>query len=148
MAPSVLVIGAGGFMGAPTIEELLSKKEKFERIGILADSSRSHKFESLKSRGVEVIVGSYLDTTKYQGFNTVLALVGNALMKLQPGMIEAAAQAGVTHFYPSEFGADLALPELRDIRYFRDKYATREMLADKAREVPGFKYTLLMGGSF
>lgn len=67
---------------------------------------------------------------------------------MQPGIIEAASIGGVAHFYPSEFGADLSMLELRDIRYFRDKYATRETLAEKAKTVLGFKYTLLSTGSF
>jgi uncharacterized protein YbjT (DUF2867 family) len=148
MAPSVLVIGASGTMGKPTVEELLSKKDKFAKIGILADPNRASKFDHLKSRGVEVVTGSYLEAKNYTGYDTVLCLVGNALMKLQPGIIEAAAAGGVRHFYPSEFGGDLTIAELRNVRYFRDKYSTREALKEKAKEVDGFKYTLLISGSF
>ncbi|KAF2428298.1 NAD(P)-binding protein [Tothia fuscella] len=148
MAPSVLVIGGSGFMGTPVVEELLSKKDQFGKIGILADPSRADKFDAIKSRGVNIVKGSYLDSRCYAGYDTVLSLVGNALMKIQPGIIEAAVTGGVTHFYPSEFGADLSMPELRNVRYFRDKYATRETLVEKAKEVSGFRYTLLMSGSF
>jgi uncharacterized protein YbjT (DUF2867 family) len=148
MAPSVLVIGGSGFMGKDTIEELLSNKDEFARIGVLADPSRASKFDSLKPRGVEVVTGSYLEAASYANYDTVLCLVGNALMKLQPGIIEAAAAGGIRHFYPSEFGADLTQVELRNVRYFRDKYSTREALKEKAKQVEGFKYTLLLSGSF
>jgi uncharacterized protein YbjT (DUF2867 family) len=148
MAPSILLIGASGLLGKPVVEELLAQKERFDRIGILADPSRKGKFASYESQGVDLVVGSYLDSRLYSGFDTVISLVGNALMKLQPGIIEAAIAGGITHFYPSEYGADLSNPQAANIRYFRDKYATREHLADKAKEVPGFKYTLLLVGSF
>jgi uncharacterized protein YbjT (DUF2867 family) len=148
MIPSVLVIGGSGFMGKATVEELLSKSDKFAKIGVLSDPSRVAKFDGLKSRGVEVVVGSYLEAKNYANFDTVLCLVGNALMKIQPGIIEAAAAGGIRHFYPSEFGSDLTIPDLRDVRYFRDKHATRETLKEKAKEIKGFTYTLLLTGSF
>jgi hypothetical protein len=37
---------------------------------------------------------------------------------------------------------------LKNLRYFRDKYATREYLAAKAKEVKGFRYALFMCGPF
>ncbi|KAJ7330836.1 hypothetical protein DFH08DRAFT_966590 [Mycena albidolilacea] len=37
---------------------------------------------------------------------------------------------------------------LLETMFFRDKVATREHLRDRAREVPGFSYTLLMTGGF
>jgi hypothetical protein len=63
-------------------------------------------------------------------------------------MIDAAIVGGVRHFYPSEFGGDISYGENGKKRYFRDKVATREHLRDRAREVPGFAYTLLMTGGF
>jgi hypothetical protein len=82
------------------------------------------------------------------GFDTVISLAGNAAMKLQPGMIDAAIAGGARHFYPSEFGADIAHGALGKMRYFRDKVVTREHLRQRAQEVPGFTYTLLMTGAF
>jgi hypothetical protein len=58
-------------------------------------------------------------------------------MKLQPGMIDAAIVGGVRHFYPSEWGTDIARGDIGKNRYFRDKVSTREHL-----------YTLLMTGAF
>jgi hypothetical protein len=81
------------------------------------------------------------------GFDTVISLTGNTAMKLQPGMIDAAIAGGVRHFYPSELGTD-SYVAIGKRRYFRDKIATREHLRDRAREVPGFSYTLLMTGAF
>jgi hypothetical protein len=69
-------------------------------------------------------------------------------MRLQPAMIEAALQSGVTHFYPSEWNSDISQREIYSLRYFRDKQATRSHLAAVAKTHPGFKYTLFVTGIF
>lgn len=82
------------------------------------------------------------------GFDVVVSLAGNAAMKLQPGMIEAAIAGGVRHFYPSEFGGDISVGDFWKNRYFRDKVVTRDHLAAKAKEFPDFRYTLVLTGPF
>ncbi|KZF25654.1 NAD(P)-binding protein [Xylona heveae TC161] len=148
MAPSVLLIGASGSLGVPLVEEFIRQKSKFERIAILADPSRAKKFEDVQKRGIDVVTGSFLDPNSYKGFSVVISLAGNPIMRLQPAMIEAAVAAGVRHFYPSEFGVDVGHDDLVDFRYLRDKRVTRDHLVAKAKEVPGFRYTLLMNGIF
>ncbi|KAJ6556013.1 hypothetical protein B0H19DRAFT_1210723 [Mycena capillaripes] len=148
MAPAVLIIGASGLVGRPLVQEFLKNKTKFARIGALADPTKVSRFEEVKTQGVEVIVGSFLEASSYKGFDTVISLAGNVVMKLQPGMIDAAIAGGVRHFYPSELGTDLAVGDIGKKRYFRDKIATREHARQRAREVPGFAYTLLMTGAF
>ncbi|KAJ6555940.1 hypothetical protein B0H19DRAFT_137879 [Mycena capillaripes] len=148
MAPAVLIIGASGLVGRPLVQEFLKNKTKFARIGVLADPAKVSRFAEVKVQGVEVIVGSYLEASSYKGFDTVISLAGNLAMKLQPGMIDASIAGGVRHFYPSELGTDLAVGDIGKKRYFRDKTATREHVRQRAREVPGFAYTLLMTGAF
>jgi hypothetical protein len=82
------------------------------------------------------------------GFEVVVSLAGNSNMKDQPALIDAAVAGGVQHFYPSEYGADLSQPALANVRYFRDKHTTRKHLAEKAKAISGFRYTLLLAGSF
>lgn len=69
-------------------------------------------------------------------------------MRLQPAMVELAIAAGVRHFYPSEYGSDLNYGICVNLRYFRDKHVTRNHLAAKAKEVPGFHYTIMTTGPF
>ena len=69
--------------------------------------------------------GNAQHTHRQEGFDVVLSLVGNALLRLQPAMIEAAHQAGVTHFYLGEWNSDIDQPEIAGMRYFRDKQAAR-----------------------
>ncbi|KAJ7710683.1 hypothetical protein B0H17DRAFT_1165392 [Mycena rosella] len=147
MAPSVVIVGASGLVGRPLVQEFLKNKTGFGRIAVLADPTKVSRFTDVQSQGVEVVVGSFLEANCYKGFDTVISLTGNTAMKLQPGMIDAAIAGGVRHFYPSELGTD-SYVAIGKRRYFRDKIATREHLRDRAREVPGFAYTLLMTGAF
>ncbi|KAF8181970.1 hypothetical protein K438DRAFT_2168410 [Mycena galopus ATCC 62051] len=147
MAPSVVIIGASGTVGRPLVQEFLKNKTSFGRIAVLADPTKVSRFTDVQSQGVEVVVGSFLEANSYKGFDTVISLTGNTAMKLQPGMIDAAIAGGVRHFYPTELGTD-SYVAIGKRRYFRDKIATREHLRDRAREVPGFAYTLLMTGAF
>ncbi|KAJ7642003.1 hypothetical protein FB45DRAFT_901570 [Roridomyces roridus] len=149
MPPSALIIGASGALGRPVVEEFKNQRSRFERVAVLTDPTRVHKFDDIKKDGIEVVVGSFLDFKCYQGFDVVLSLVGNALMRLQPGMIEAAVAGGVQHFYPSEFGTDITQSAgVRQFRYFRDKVVTRDHLAATARAQAGFRYTLMLVGQF
>ncbi|KAJ7705013.1 hypothetical protein B0H17DRAFT_1039030 [Mycena rosella] len=148
MAPSVLIIGGSGAVGRPLVDEFLKQKAKFQRIAVLADPAKVSRFADAQAKGVEIVVGSFLDAKSYAGFDVVVSLAGNAAMKLQPGMIEAAIAGGVRHFYPSEYGGDISVGEFWKNRYFRDKVVTRDHLAAKAKEHPDFRYTLLMTGPF
>ncbi|KAJ7214078.1 hypothetical protein GGX14DRAFT_444946 [Mycena pura] len=148
MAPSVLIIGASGTVGRPLVDEFLKHKSKFARIAALADPTKVSRFADTLIKGVEVVVGSFLDSSSYNGFDVVVSLAGNAAMKLQPGMIEAAVAGGVRHFYPSEYGGDLNFGDNWKNRYFRDKLATRDHLAAKAKEYSDFRYTLILTGPF
>ncbi|KAJ6527151.1 hypothetical protein B0H19DRAFT_1275456 [Mycena capillaripes] len=136
MAPSVLIIGASGTVGRPLVQEFLKNKTSFGRITVLADPTKVSRFADVQSHLLQ------------RCFDTVISLAGNVALKLQPGMIDAAIAGGVRHFYPSELGTDLSYGAIGKRRYFRDKIATREHLRDRAREVPGFAYTLLMTGAF
>ncbi|KAJ7760247.1 hypothetical protein DFH07DRAFT_884056, partial [Mycena maculata] len=147
MAPSVIIIGASGTVGRPLVQEFLKNKIAFGRIAVLADPTKVSRFTDVQSQGVEVVVSSFLEANSYKGFDTVISLTGNTAMKLQPGIINAAIDGGVRHFYPSELGTDSYLA-IGKRRYFRDKIATREHLRDRAHEVPGFAYTILMTGAF
>ncbi|KAJ7302721.1 hypothetical protein DFH08DRAFT_927703 [Mycena albidolilacea] len=148
MAPSVIIIGASGALGRPLVEEFQRQRARFGSVAILSDPAKAHKFSEVQKSGIEVVIGSFLDFKCYQGFDVVLSVVGNGAMRLQPGMIEAAVAGGVRHFYPSEFGTDFSQAGLWQFRYFRDKVATRDHLAAKAKEVPDFRYTLMLTGAF
>ncbi|KAJ7724353.1 hypothetical protein B0H16DRAFT_1698682 [Mycena metata] len=147
MAPSVIVIGASGAVGRPLMKEFLAQKSQFGRIAVLSDPSKVSRFVEVQAQGVEVVEGSFLEAKSYEGFELVISLAGNAAMKLQPAMIEAAIAGGARHFIPSEFGADIAQNGIWKNRYFRDKVVTRDHLHARAKDTPGFRYTLILSGA-
>lgn len=63
-------------------------------------------------------------------------------------MIEAAVEAGVRHFYPSEWISDIDNPKIANMRYFRDRQVTRSHLAAVAKASSTFQYTLFITGIF
>jgi hypothetical protein len=69
-------------------------------------------------------------------------------MKLQPAIIDAAIEGGVTEFYPSEFGSDISQGKYLTNRYFRDKRLTRNHLREVVKKHPGFNYTFMITGGF
>ncbi|EPE36471.1 NAD(P)-binding Rossmann-fold containing protein [Glarea lozoyensis ATCC 20868] len=149
-APSILLLGASGYLGVPLLAEFLTHRSKFSRLAILTDESRKHKFEDAKAKGVELIIGSYLEPDSFKGFNTVLSLLGNHAMADQPSIIKACLAAKVTEFYPSEFGGDSSQGPYVTNRYFDEKNKTRAFLAETVAKNPdsGFNYTLIMCGGF
>lgn len=62
-------------------------------------------------------------------------------------MIEAAAEAGVKRFIPSEFGSNLEVPEVRALPVYRDKVAIHDLLAAKAKETQ-LTYTMVQNNAF
>ncbi|KAJ7153815.1 hypothetical protein C8R46DRAFT_912434 [Mycena filopes] len=148
MAPSVLIIGASGSLGRPLVAEFQKQKSKFGRIAVLSEPAKAHRFAEVEKAGIEVVQGSFLDFKCYQGFDVVISLAGNAVIRLQPAMIDAALAGGVRHFYPSEFGTDIAQDGIWDFRYFRDKVVTRDHLRATAKAHPDFRYTLMLVGAF
>ncbi|KAJ7231155.1 hypothetical protein B0H12DRAFT_1029621 [Mycena haematopus] len=146
MTPSVIVIGASGSVGRPLMAEFLAQRSKFGRLAVLSDPSKIGRFKELDT-SIEVVAGSFLDAKSYEGFEVVISLAGNATIKLQPGMIEAAIAGGARHFIPSEFGADIAHDGNWKNRYFRDKVVTRDHLRARANDTAGFRYTLILSGA-
>ncbi|KAJ7664762.1 hypothetical protein B0H17DRAFT_951904 [Mycena rosella] len=129
------------------MEEFLAQKSKFGRVAVLSDPTKAARFAEIQEKGIEVVAGSFLEAKSYEGFEVVISLAGNAAMKLQPAMIEAAIAGGARHFIPSEFGADIAQNGIWKNRYFRDKVVTRDHLRARAKDTPGFRYTLVLSGA-
>jgi hypothetical protein len=80
------------------------------------------------------------------GWDVVISAVGLPMVKMQLPMIEAAAEAGVTRFLPSEFGFDLTIPSNRGEKVYAMKIAVTVKLKEVSEKYPGFTYTLLAVG--
>src|SRR3569833_2246118 len=124
---SVLVVGPTGNVGQAICKELLGHESQFDRIAALNNTSRlgdakkAAVLADLQQQGMEVVAGTYTDIDSFRGFDAVVMALGNFNNYLQPQIIDTAAAAGVRHFYPSEFGADITVGNNWGQRYNRDK---------------------------
>jgi uncharacterized protein YbjT (DUF2867 family) len=75
---SVLLIGAGGYIGRAVAQEFLTQKSKFARVAILADASKVEKFAQISKEGMEVVVGSFLEPSSFKGRLHIPALFSRA----------------------------------------------------------------------
>jgi hypothetical protein len=151
---SILVIGPTGRFGLDLCRALALQKHKFKRIAAFHDTSRptdakkAALFQEFETSGLEIVHGTYSTVSAFQGFDAVLMPLGNYAMIYQPTIIDTAIVAGVRHFYPSEFGADLTVGDNKSQRYYRDKTLTRNYLEKKGKEVEGLGWTYVTVGRF
>lgn len=77
----------------------------------------------------------------------VSALAGPAITK-QFLLIEAATQAGVKRFIPSDFGSNTVHPKAAALPVYADKVAVQKVLREKAAQPGGLTYTIVINGPF
>jgi 5,10-methylene-tetrahydrofolate dehydrogenase/methenyl tetrahydrofolate cyclohydrolase len=66
-SPSVLIIGASGFIGSPVLKELMRQRTSFSRVAVLTEASRVHKFADAQANGVKIVIGSFTDPASFKG---------------------------------------------------------------------------------
>jgi hypothetical protein len=151
---SILVLGLTGNVGLALCEALIEEKTKFRRIAALnntarpADAAKHSILADLERQGMEILSGTYEDLDVFRGFDVVILAFNNFGNILQPQAIDVAIEAGVRHFYPSEFGADVTKGDNWNQRYYHDKVITRNHLDKRAAEVPGLGWTYITVGRF
>jgi uncharacterized protein YbjT (DUF2867 family) len=67
MAPSVIVVGAGGNFGPAIVQALLARKSDFRRIAILAAPEKKDKFAKFAAQGMEIVIGDFTDSASFKG---------------------------------------------------------------------------------
>lgn len=75
---SILLIGAGGYIGHAVAKEFLAQKSKFARVAILVDPSKADKFAEDAKSGMEIVVGSFLESASFSGPFPLLPLPSTA----------------------------------------------------------------------
>ena len=152
---SLILLGVTGpySFGQFVVHELAKQKQHFNRIAVYHDTSRPTDerkkalLTSYLELGIAVIPSDgYTDPGAFAGFDCVLSFLGNHAVKLQPAIFEVAIQAGVHHFYPSEYGADLLVGRNWTQRYYRDKVLTRDWLESKSQGVQDLGWTYILNG--
>lgn len=66
-APSVLIIGAGGYVGGPMTQEILANRSRFNRIAILTNESKKQKFAKHEAKGFELVLGPFDSPESFKG---------------------------------------------------------------------------------
>jgi hypothetical protein len=151
---SLLILSPNGAVGAALCQAILPHRSQFTRIAVFNNTNRPTTpskeavFTRLSDQGFEIVSGAYTTVSVFTGFDTVVMPLGNHGMYLQPQIIDTAIEAGVRHFYPSEWGADLSIGDNLKQRYYKDKAVTRSHLAKRARDVKGLGWTLVQVGRF
>jgi NmrA-like family len=81
------------------------------------------------------------------GWDAVICALAPAIVPKQKGIIDAAVEAGVSRFLPSEFGFDLTTAYNSVQPAYRGKVAIQNHLKDVAAKNPSFSYTIISNGS-
>jgi hypothetical protein len=158
MSQSVLLIGATGNIGSHIAEGLVRHKSSFSKLAAftteesLNNSDKKKQFDKITEQGFSVVVGD-LDNKQslinaFKGFDVIVSSIGGALVPKQTEIIDAAAEAGVKRFYPSEFGTDTTTPFYRTLTALQGKVKIQEYLEQVVEKYPNFTYSLFLTGAF
>lgn len=82
-----------------------------------------------------------------RGQDAVVSAIATPALDKQLLLIDAAAEAGVRRFIPSEFGSDTTNARAATLPVFRNKIAAQKALAERAAaSTAGFTYTTIITG--
>jgi hypothetical protein len=150
MSVKVAVAGATGAAGFPIINELLKAGHLVTALGRNGNNGASKLPKHTNLTFVEVDYGSVASlTAALQGHAVVIASLPVATpIGSQDTLIDAAVAAGVTRFFPAEFGTDTDNFDTMKLPVFANKMQALEYLRAKVAKHPSFSYTALCTGSF
>ncbi|KAF3910435.1 hypothetical protein ABW20_dc0106161 [Dactylellina cionopaga] len=146
----VLIIGASGSLGGPVLNALVADPDIDVTILTRAES------KSTFPEGVPVKKADYNSheslVAAFAGFDAVVSIVATLAAMEQLKFVEAAVDAGIKRFYPTEFGsipsnAGETVPEWWDLTGFHGKYEVYLRLQELADEGK-LEYTLIANGPF
>lgn len=130
------VVGATGNLGPSIVNALLH--HKFEVHAITFNNPEDPKYSDLKAKGVKVIQANVDDKASlvhaFQGLDAVVSTVGGALFGKQNSLVDAAVEAGVKRFIPSEFGISDQDPAVKDDPFFQGKVTVIQHLQELAKQ--------------
>lgn len=102
-------------------------------------------------RGVQVLAADYSSHSSlvnaFTGQDAVISTIGAVALSDQTKLIDAAIEAGVQRFIPSEFGSDTQNEKSAELAIFKGKVAIKKYLEKKAAEGK-ITWTGLVNGPF
>jgi nucleoside-diphosphate-sugar epimerase len=139
----VMVVGGTGRSGKPIIKALV--EAGFEVSALSRASSKSTGPDNIKIVKTEYTHNQLVEAMK--GQDAIVACVDTFAVDQQRPLIDAAVEAGVKRFLPSEFGVDTASKGLSDkVPATKFKLETVQYL--KTLEAKGMSWTATIVGGF
>ncbi|KAJ5093278.1 hypothetical protein N7456_009139 [Penicillium angulare] len=138
---TVAIAGASGSLGKPIIESLVSSG--FQVTALIRNGKNSSFTTPVKKVTVDYASHESL-VSALQGINAVISVLNGPGLDVQPALLDAAIDAGVSRFIPSEFGANTYIPATSQIPIFQGKIAFQKLLAQKVAEHPSLSYSLVI----
>jgi putative NADH-flavin reductase len=143
----VMIIGASGNLGTLILNHLKSSHANFE-ISVLSRESSTAKFDS--SIEVRRVADDYPPdglVKAFQNIDVIISAISMMGMHEQYKFIDAALEAKVKRYFPTEFGLDELPDWLTELRpMFRTKHDVRDYLI--AREGQGLEWTVIVCNGF
>ncbi|ETS85206.1 hypothetical protein PFICI_03231 [Pestalotiopsis fici W106-1] len=139
----VALAGATGSLGSVMLDELL--QAGFE-VTVLTRSADQKLPGNVTVKAVDYDSVESV-TEALRGQQAVVSTIGGAALGKQLTLVEAAANAGVLRFIPSEFGSNTLNPKVAQLPVFTDKVAVQNALKKQA-DAGRLTYTLIANGPF
>ncbi|KAJ9156424.1 hypothetical protein NKR23_g819 [Pleurostoma richardsiae] len=140
----VAIVGGNGALGAPVLKALLAAG--FEVTAL----SRAAGKVAAQPHLTEVVI-DFADhaalVSALKGLDAVVSTTGNQSGDVQIALVNAAVEAGIKRFIPSDFGSDLQHPEIRSLPVFAEKIKVQELLIQKSKET-SLTYTFINNNAF
>jgi len=148
----VVVVGATGNLGPSIVNALLERKDYFTSITAVTHSDPlDKKFDDIKQKGVKVVHAKFDDkhslAEAFKGADAVISTVGGGAFDSQTTIVDAAVEAGVKRFVPSEFGVDTTDPKFAAVPIFAAKVAVHKHTEELAK-AGKITYTDIITGPF
>jgi hypothetical protein len=141
MNRSLTSLSGSGNIGGPIIDALL--RASFNVTAITRSSSTSQFPPSVTVHRLDLSSKSAL-LAALRGQDAIVSLVSRYAIETQPLIIDAAIEAGVSRFIPSDFGIDSRAVGTHRLSYqLQRKIKTQNYLSEKASQHGGFSWTAL-----
>lgn len=144
----VALAGATGNLGPAILDQLLVAGFQVTALTRANNGGAARSFPA----AVKVAPVDYdsLDSlvSALRGQDAVVSTLASAALAKQLLLVDAAAQAGVKRFIPSDFGSDTVNPKSAALPAYGDKVAVQKALQEKAAQPGGMTYTIVLNGPF
>ena len=137
---------ASGSLGTPVLSALI-RSGRFN-LTVLKRPASSATYPSSVTVTEADLASLDSVTSALKGQDAVVSTLGTAGLPGQPLIVDAAVQAGVKRFLPSDFGCDIANPKAGVMPVFKYKVDTHKHLREVAASNPSFTYSLVCTNAF